>query len=132
MSLITEEECLRRITDARASDRRHINELNKALKKAEFRAAIAEWAVAGVIGYNLRMVLPDYEKRLQSLMDAADYAGKRAGAEFLHRAGLAFTQHAKMSEMLASINFRESGHMVYDVHEIPSRESWPLPFGEKP
>ncbi len=131
MSVMTEEECLRRIKAATESRDREIRGLEDALKKAEFRAAIAEWAVAGVVGYNFRMVMPDYEQRMQSLLDAADHAGRRAGAEFLHRAGLEFTQHAKMSEMLATVNFRETGHMVYDVHAIPDRSTWPLPFGDR-
>lgn len=103
---------------------------NEALREAKFQAAVAEWAVAGVISrqLSLRVSMSETEQATQRAVDLARAVGANAGAELLHRAELAFKDHAEFSSLKMQcpphVRFN---HVSGRVDESPSY-NWPRPY----
>ena len=127
--MITEEECRRRIDSATKHLHDQIDILIEARDEAEFRAAVAEWAVAGVAALNVRIAVPNAAV-MQAGADLGRAVGSNAGAELLHRAGLAFKEHAEHYRLM-----KESPpHRDYTAPSatLPNRAYWPRPFHRAP
>lgn len=128
---ITEEECRRRIEVATAELRRELEQAAKTIRSLDLRAAIAEWAVAGVLSRNLRLNMAvsgtQLDQQRQGAMDLAHAMGCNAGDQFLHAAELAFKEHAEHSRLMA-----ECPPHIHYRHEsaefTEGRIFWPRPF----
>jgi hypothetical protein len=123
--MITEEECRRRIDNATYELRRRIEVLIDERDELAFRAAIAEWAVAGVAAFNVRIAVHGNEV-MQAGGDMARAVGIRAGAELLCRAGAAFTQHAEHARLMREAPPHK--RYIASPGKRPDPHDWPRPF----
>lgn len=123
--MITEEECRRRIDRATKDLRERIDALIDERDAAEFRAAVAEWAVAGVAAFNVRTSISN-ATAMQAGIDLGQEIGRNAGAQLLHNAGLAFKEHAEHCRLMREL----PPHRDYIAPSValPSRHYWPRPF----
>lgn len=128
---ISEEECRKRIESATADLRRELEQAAKTIRSLDLRAAIAEWAVAGVLSRNLRLNV-SAGAQLQAEQNAVDLAralGANAGHQFLHAAELAFKEHAEHSRLMAEVPPHTNYlHSSIDDEFSASRAFWPRPF----
>jgi hypothetical protein len=109
--------------------RQDLEKAHEALREAKFRAAVAEWAVAGVISRQLSLrVAISENSQAQQAVDLARAVGGNAGAELLHRAELAFKDHAEFSALKMQcpphVRFQ---HASGRVEETPFY-NWPRPY----
>jgi len=110
---------------------REIDELRAALVDArrenaviEMRAAVAEWAVVGVVRSNIQLKIAEPGPINQANLDFIKHVGTYCANEFLHKAGLAFTAYAEFNAMRSQL-IGLGGDLV------PSRiamKDWPKPF----
>jgi hypothetical protein len=114
-------------------DLRQENEKLRAdLTQAKFHAAVAEWAVAGVLTRNVSLNLAvngtTLDQQRQDAVTLAKALGMKAGAEFLHRAELAFLKHAEYSSLMMQC----PPHVRFSHNsggpEVTPFYSWPRPF----
>lgn len=131
--LITQEDCAKRIEWAMRDLRRDMAELQVKLRQAEYRATIAEWAVAGVIsrGINIKFSLhPGALSAARDLHEISRRIGMEAGAYFLNKAELAFRDHAELTQLrMQSPPHRHLQHTSSEPGpRLPYRECWPRPF----
>lgn len=128
-----EERIGRALELARAEWAKDFNRLQEMYKQAEFRAAVAEWAVAGLMARDLRLSFQignaALEQKLNNVFDMAGAMGKQAGREFLNRAELAFKDHAQLSELRLRLNREHNWHTVMpaDAFDV-SKVCWPRPY----
>ena len=109
MSVMTEDECLRRIESATRDLRRDLERVTDELEQVKVRARIAEWAVMGVAQYNVRLSIdPSMLVRGEDAVRAAELLGKNAGSQLLRGAKLAYSEHAEFYEMRAYIHHLEA------------------------
>jgi hypothetical protein len=125
---ITEEECERRIKLALRDHEHAMREMHEKLLAAEFRAAVAEWAVAGIAGQGVRIQIDREELLTNKGIDLAHYLGRSTAAQMLNAAELAFRDHAALWELRArvppyAVTYRSAGDP-----KPPPKESWPLPY----
>lgn len=126
--MITEDECARRISAAVGDLNRRNQALQNQLKEAEYRVALAEWAVAGVISRNLHLNIDISPQMLTGADPAAltMHIGRTAGREFLHAAELEFKMHAEYAKLQQRVMGEYAGEFL-TPSAIPDRP-WPRPF----
>ena len=109
--------------------RGEIERLKKRLLAEQFRAAVAEWAVAGVVSerVQIRQTVTSQELRgTPDPLDIARYAGRYAGAALLERSRLAFKDHAQLYELMKQRDPMLGPPKLAD--ELPPIDTWPRPF----
>lgn len=108
--------------------REDLAKAHKALREASFRAAIAEWAVAGVISRQLSLRVSLDNSQAQNALDMARAIGGNAGHQFLHAAELAFKDHAEMSTLkMKTPPHVHVQHVSGRVEDTPFY-NWPRPY----
>lgn len=105
-----------------------IEVLARKLRDTEFRACLAEWAIAGVLSQNLHLSVKfDGDQKQSDALETARYIGKSAGSQFLHAAGLAFKEHAKHSELMSKTPpYEQYKHISAPFDRAKS--TWPRAF----
>lgn len=103
------EELEKFIEQMRLTHAREIGEERARTKAAEFDAEIGRWAVKGMAGYAVRLMLPDFAQlNGDDILRVADYLGKNAANELLHGTKLAFKEHAEFYRAMHHIHYLEN------------------------
>lgn len=132
MALISEDECLRRINMATADLRSRLSDECKRADLAEFRLQIAEWAVKGVMHYNVNLMIApsQLEEPINKMQQLAHYLARNTAHQFLQAAHLAFNKHANYYELMSKVDHRQFVQTMNSDEEIPGRPYWPHPKGK--
>jgi uncharacterized protein (UPF0210 family) len=130
--LVSEADVKWMLDEARKEDRETIRDLTTKLKAAEFRAQIAEWAVAGVASWNVRIAVQPEELHAdeRKLLDMVRYIGRNAAEQLLHSAKLHFQQHAEHYELMSNTDPSRFINLMGSEKEIPGKPFWPQPKGK--
>lgn len=122
-----EAEIERRLKLALRDHEQAIAEIRRQLLAAEFRAAVAEWAVAGIVGQGVHLRVDTHEVKENRLLDLAHNLSRSTAASMLKMAELAFRDHAALWALRAKVSptvqYRDAGDP-----KPPPKESWPLPY----
>lgn len=125
-----EKEVIRRVALIVKDIQQELDDMRDKYVAADFRASVAEWAVAGVMSRNVRFcVAPEELADKSRLYDLSQHFARQAAAMLLHDADLAFRQHSELWELKAragSLTVRYRDPMATTP---PPKESWPKPFG---
>lgn len=98
-------------------------------RKLELDLAIAQWAIAGILSRNLHIQIQLDGTQLADQVAVVRIAGKAAGDQFLHQAGLAFQDHARYAELKYKLTAPIAWvpHISTDREFEVSRKHWPKP-----
>lgn len=133
------EELEKYIEALRVAHAREMQEERERTKAAEFDATVAKWAVQGLLGRNLRLMLPDFAQiKAGAVLEVAEHLGKRCAHDFLHGAELAFRDQAEFHRARHHIMYLENHGRANGLHfrpfdeyrhddkqPIPQRRDWP-------
>lgn len=101
--------------------------LEKQLMEAEFKRAVAEWAVAGVLSRQLHLNVEI--ATASDPLELAKHVGRNAGYQFVHAAELQFKDHAELARLKNTTN----NYYDFAIHNsapdaLPTKSYWPKPF----
>jgi hypothetical protein len=125
-----EDEVRRRLEFATQGLRRELSEQKRINEFLEFKLAVAEWAVAGVLARNLRLNVrldPAVMDQAQNMLDVAERMGATAGHQFLRGAELNFKLHADMAQLKSEVPPHTSYRHTAE-EGVPHPIFWPRPF----
>lgn len=132
-SEVIELEVRRRVALCLRDSYQEIAELREKLVATDFRASVAEWAVAGVMGCNVRFVIaPEELTDSARVARVTEHFARLAGAMMLERAELHFRQHSELWLLKARQSPESVVYRDPLATTIPPKESWPRPFKVKP
>lgn len=123
--MITETECVRRVEHA-------TKELQKALRKAEFRACVAEWAVAGIVAQKVSVTHALAQAATDQAWDIRGVEkaiGHQCAVALLRRAGLEFRNHAELAHLKHALTREFRPACATEDPVLEMQYAWPLPFG---
>lgn len=130
----TEDDVKRILHEARARDKKEIDDLSAQLRSVEFHLAIHRWALASLMSRNIHL---NVDVQAFSVMESQDpqrlfqTIAKHAGEQFAHSAGLMFEDHARMAELLDQQRLKWSPHISternFEVATGTQKAHWPRP-----
>lgn len=98
------------------------------LQEAEMRQSIAEWAVVGVMSLRLELRIMQQTAGLDAdtALRLAREIARNAAYEFIHKAELAFKDHAELARLKMDASLKEPIRHVSAFDRSPS--TWPNPL----
>ena len=96
------------IDDLKRTHARVLREQESNTHAQEYRAAIAEWALIGVVRSRVQFRTTDSARGPDVLL-AAEEMGRHAARALLHGAKIAFDDHAELDRLIRHIHYLE-GH----------------------
>ena len=132
--MITEEECLRRISSATVDLKRDLRNAHEDAAAQRYRVKTLEWAMYGLMHHTGRVTITvngPIGLKDANLLEMARHFGANAAHRVLEESGIAFKQHAEMYELKSHIHYLEN-HAASRGVQFRSWDGAKARFGDRP
>lgn len=132
--MITEEECLRRISAATERLRDELRKAHEDTSDQKYRVKTLEWAMHGLMHHTGRVTItvngPTGIKDSMLMEMVRQFAGN-AAHRVLEESGIAFKQHAELYELKSHVHYLEN-HAASRGVQFRSWDEKQARFGDRP